>query len=202
MSYGADGAGGSGSSGLGDSRGAGRPGSFGSSPGSFGSRAGRPGPPAPPLRATDRDREATVTVLQACYTEGRLDKDEHDARVGQALAAQTYLDLDRLTADLPQRPAYPDAPVAREVPGSRRTNGYAVAALICGIAQPFTGMLSTIPAIALGHVARGQIRRTGDDGKGMATWGLALGWAGLGFVLLFLLGVIAAVTVVTSGGPG
>jgi hypothetical protein len=201
MSYGAGGTGGSSKSGFGGSRGIGGPGGF-DGQGIFGSRAGQPGPPAPPLRATDRDREATVTVLQACYTEGRLTKDEHDVRVGQALAAQTYLDLDRLTADLPQRPDYPDAPGMPGVTGSRHTNGYAVAALICGVAQPFTGMLSTIPAIAFGHVARGQIRRTGEDGKGMATWGLALGWAGLTFMLLFLLGIIAAVTVATSGGPG
>jgi hypothetical protein len=145
-----------------------------------------------PLRATDRDREATVTVLQACYAEGRLDKAEHDTRVGQALTAQTYADLDRLTIDLPQRPAYPDAPAGPAVTRRRHTNGYAVAALICGVAQPFTGGLSTIPAIAFGHVARSQIRRSGDDGKTMATWGLALGWAGIGFVLLIMLVFIAA----------
>lgn len=154
-----------------------------------------------PLRATDRDREAAVTVLQACYTEGRLTKDEHDARIGLALAAQTYADLDSLTLDLPQRPVYPDAPVAA---GPRHTNRLAIAALVCGLAQPFTLGLSTIPAIAFGHVARGQIRRTRDDGSGMATWGLALGWAGLGLVLLVvLLAALAAVAFVrTSPTPG
>jgi Domain of unknown function (DUF4190)/Domain of unknown function (DUF1707) len=193
MSYGGDGASGSGRAGFGGRAGPGGTGRFGAAgwiggPAGTGGGPGQPGPPAPPLRATDRDREATISVLQACYTEGRLDKDEHDVRVGRALAAQTYLDLDSLTADLPQRPAYPDAPVR---PGPRRTNGLAVAALVCGIAQPFTGGLSTIPAIAFGHVARGQIRRTGDNGKGMATWGLALGWAGIAFVLVIVLGLIA-----------
>jgi len=191
MSYGGDGAHGSG---RGDFGGRGGPGGAGrfSGAGWFGGTAGQPGPPAPPLRATDRDRDATVSVLQACYTEGRLDKDEHDVRVGRALAAQTYADLDSLTTDLPQRPVYPDAPVAPVVAGPRHTNGYAVAALVCGLAQPFTGGLSTIPAIAFGHVARGQIRRTGDDGKAMATWGLALGWAGIAFVLLIVLFMIVA----------
>jgi uncharacterized protein DUF1707/uncharacterized protein DUF4190 len=189
MSYG-DGGSGSGRTGFGGSRWLGGSGSLGGQ-GSLGGRAGQPGPPAPPLRATDRDREATVTVLQSCYTEGRLTKDEHDTRVGRALAAQTYLDLDSLTADLPQRPAYPDAPGVPGVPGRPHTNSYAVAALICGLAQPLTGMLSTIPAIAFGHVARGQIRRTGDEGRAMATWGLALGWAGLAFVLVIVLGMVA-----------
>jgi hypothetical protein len=187
MSYGSAGDG----TGLGRSGGPGRP-----------RPAAPPAPaarPASPIRATDRDRDATIAVLQACYTEGRLTRAEHDARVGQALAAQTYAQLDSLTADLPQRQGYPDAPVA---PGPRHTNGFAVASLICGVAQPFTGMLSTIPAIAFGHVARSQIKRTGDDGRSMATWGLALGWTGLAFLVLLLLGIIAAVVAVsqTSGG--
>jgi hypothetical protein len=201
MSYGGGGTGGGSWPGAGGSGRFRAAGSFGSPSGSgrpagSGYPAGQPGPPAVPLRATDRDREATVTVLQACYAEGRLDKAEHDARVGQALTAQTYADLDLLTIDLPRRPAYPDAPAGPAVAGRRHTNGYAVAALICGVAQPFTGGLSTIPAIAFGHVARSQIRRTGDDGKTMATWGLALGWAGLGFVLLIMLAFIAAVATI------
>jgi len=140
-----------------------------------------------PLRATDRDREAAIGVLQSSYTVGRLTKDEHDARVSRALRAQTYADLDLLITDLPERPYYPDAPVR---PGPRRTNALAVAALVCGIAQPFTGMLSTIPAIALGHVARGQIRRSGEDGRGMATWGLILGWAGVTAVIAIVLAIL------------
>jgi Domain of unknown function (DUF1707)/Domain of unknown function (DUF4190) len=207
MSYGTNGARGGGRGSFGDDGGPGGTGRFsgagwfGGPPGP-GGPPGQPGPPAPPLRATDRDRDATVSVLQACYTEGRLDKDEHDTRVGRALAAQTYADLDSLTIDLPQRPMYPDAPVAPAGYERRRTNGYAVAALVCGLAQPFTGGLSTIPAIAFGHVARGQIRRTGDDGKAMATWGLALGWAGIAFVLLFVLALVALVGVYRTTSSG
>jgi hypothetical protein len=155
---------------------------------------GRARVPGPPIRATDRDREATIGVLQASYGQGRLSKDEHDARVGQALTAQTYPELDRLTADLPDRPGYPDAPV---VPGPRHMNGLAVASLVCGLAQPLTGMLSTIPAIALGHVARGQIRRTGEDGRGLATWGLILGWAGLAAAVAFVLAIVVFIFLVT-----
>jgi hypothetical protein len=159
---------------------------------------GRSPVPGQRLRATDRDREAAIGVLQSSYTVGRLTKDEHDARVGRALAAQTYAELDQLTYDLPQRPGYPDAPV---VPGPRRTNALAVAALVCGLAQPFTGMLSTIPAIALGHISRGQIRRTGEEGRAMATWGLILGWAGVTAVIAFLLAVLLLVVVVAHAVP-
>lgn len=143
-----------------------------------------PPPAGPPVRATDRDRDATIDVLQESYATGRLTADEHAARVGLAMAARTYADLDRLTADLPRRAFYPDAP---RPPLPRRTNGYAIAALACGAAQPLTFMLTTIPAIVFGHVARRQIRETGEDGGGMATWGLALGWTGAAAIVLVIL---------------
>jgi hypothetical protein len=148
-----------------------------------------PPPAGPPVRATDRDRDATIDVLQESYATGRLTADEHAARVGQAMTARTYADLDRLTVDLPRRPVYPDTPWPRP----RRTNGYAVASLACAAAQPLTGMLSTIPAIVFGHVARRQIRQTGEDGGGLATAGLILGWCGAALVTMFLLLVVLAI---------
>jgi len=159
-----------------------------------------PPPLGPPVRATDRDRDATIDVLQESYATGRLTAEEHAARVGQAMAARTYADLDRLTADLPRRPVYPDAP---RPPQPRRTNGYAVAALACGAAQPLTFMLTTIPAIVFGHVARRQIRETGEDGRTMAIWGLVLGWTGAAAsVLVILLFLVAAVVFTRSvSGP-
>src|SRR5882724_4537123 len=124
----------------------------------------------PAIRATDRDRDAVVDVIKASFAEGRLSHEEYDARLGHVLTAQTYAQLNALVADLPRRPDYPDAPVMPVPPAARRTNGLAIAALACGVAQPFTGMLSTIPAIVLGHMARHQIRQTGEDGQPLATW--------------------------------
>jgi hypothetical protein len=40
-------------------------------------------------------------VLKAAFVQGRLGKDELNARVGQALAARTCADLAALTGDLP-----------------------------------------------------------------------------------------------------
>ena len=158
-----------------------------------------PPPFGPPVRATDRDRDAAIDVLQESYATGRLTADEHAARVGQAMAARTYADLDRLTADLPRRPIYPDAP---RPPLPRRTNGYAMAALACGAAQPLTFMLTTIPAIIFGHVARRQIRETGEDGSLMATWGLALGWAGVAAIVLVIVVVVVATVLFTRSASG
>jgi hypothetical protein len=162
----------------------------------------QPKVPDPPVRATDRDRDAAIGVIQASYTDGRLTMDECEARLGQALAARTYAQLDALTTDLPVRPVYPDAPVPPGPPGPRHTNGLAIASLVCGIAQPFTFMLSTIPAIALGHAARRQIRRTGDDGRPMATIGVVLGWAGLAAVVMFVLAIVTLAVLVAGPAHG
>ena len=67
-----------------------------------------------------------------------------------------------------------------------KTNGLAVGALVCGIIPFFGG----IPAVILGHVARGQIKRTGERGDGVAIAGLVLGylWVAL-WVLIVLVGI-------------
>ncbi len=70
-------------------------------------------------------------------------------------------------------PGYGWTPAAP--PPRRRTNGFAVASLVLGIVGCF--VVSPILAIAFGIVARRQIAASGDtqDGKGMATAGIALG---------------------------
>jgi hypothetical protein len=146
------------------------------------------------MRAADADRDRVVEFLQHAYSEGRLSKDEYDARMGRALAARTYADLDQLVADLPA--ARPPA-----VATVTRTNGFAIASLACGLGQFMFGPLATIPAIVFGHMARSQIRRTGEQGAGLALAGLILGWTAviLG-VLLIVLG-LAVFAGMSSGAP-
>ena len=63
----------------------------------------------PAWLAGNADRERTVGVLRAAFTEGRLTQDELDDRVARAYAARTYGDLWALTADLPTGPLpYPN----------------------------------------------------------------------------------------------
>jgi len=47
------------------------------------------------------DREQVIEVLKSAFVQGRLAKDEFDARIGHVLAAQTYADLAAVTADVP-----------------------------------------------------------------------------------------------------
>ncbi len=61
-----------------------------------------PGVPVNPAwLASSADRERTVGVLRAGFTEGRLTQDELNDRVALAYAARTYEQLWGLTADLP-----------------------------------------------------------------------------------------------------
>jgi hypothetical protein len=134
-------------------------------------------------RASDADRDRVAELLNAAYSEGRLSKDEYDARLENAFSARTYADLDQVVADLPA--AAPAGAVTR-VTG---INALAIASLACGLAQFVFGPLATIPAIVFGYVARHQIKRTGEQGGGLALAGLILGWAAVILAVLLILGV-------------
>lgn len=69
-----------------------------------------------------------------------------------------------------------------------KTNGLAIASLACGLAQFAFGPLATIPAIVCGHMARSQIKRTGEQGAGLALAGFTLGRTAviLGILLIVL----------------
>jgi len=129
-----------------------------------------------------------VEFLTMAYSEGRLSKDEYDGRLENALSARTYADLDQIVADLPAARAAAVTPVAG-------TNGLAIASLACGLAQFVFGPLATIPAIVFGHMARHQIKRTGEQGAGLALAGLILGWATviLAVVLIVVVGLAMSI---------
>ena len=66
------------------------------------------------LRAAHADREHVIEVLKVAFVQGRLTKDELDARVGQAFASRTYAELAAVTADIPAEAAAPrPRPAAR-----------------------------------------------------------------------------------------
>ncbi len=147
------------------------------------------------LRAADADRDRVAGILSTAYVEGRLSRDEYDTRLEDALSARTYGALEQVIADLPAAHPVTEVRPARTaaVAPVARTNGLAVASLVCGIAQFMFGPLATIPAIVFGHVARSQIRRTGEQGAGLALAGLILGWVPvvLGTALIVTLIVLA-----------
>ncbi|MGH3251195.1 MAG: DUF1707 SHOCT-like domain-containing protein [Trebonia sp.] len=85
------------------------------------------------LKAADADRDETGRVLGTAYSEGRLSKDEYDARLEAAFSARTYADLDGVVTDLPARAGTPA--ITAEPPGAiprGRTSGLAIASRVLG----------------------------------------------------------------------
>ncbi|MFE6358093.1 MULTISPECIES: DUF1707 SHOCT-like domain-containing protein [Streptomyces] len=64
--------------------------------------------PSGELRASHDDREVVVEQLRDAAAEGRIDLDELDARLEQALKSRTHAELAVLTADLPKPQATED----------------------------------------------------------------------------------------------
>lgn len=68
------------------------------------------------------------------------------------------------------------------------TNTLAVVSLISGIVSWFAvPVIGGIVAVVTGHMAKGQIRRTGEQGGTFATIGLILGYLHLAVVVVILL---------------
>jgi anti-sigma factor RsiW len=143
------------------------------------------------MRATDADRESVHGLLQTAYADGRLTWDEFDQRSSSLMQAKTYDQLGALTADLRQPVPYRPGVSPAVVP---RTNQMAVASLVCGLCQVFFWFVAGVPAIVFGHVARRQIRQTGEGGSGMATAGLIMGYVGVLVPLIALIAAVAAVS--------
>jgi len=80
-----------------------------------------------------------------------------------------------------------------------RTNGLAIASLVCSLAGLAT-CISAPVGIVLGHIAKRQIRQTGEQGEGLATAGLWVGYILTVLGVLFFIGWLAiAIFAVTSG---
>jgi hypothetical protein len=88
----------------------------------------------------------------------------------------------------------PTAPPGTTALSTRPTNSLAIVSLVAGIAcwvvAPFVG---GVVAVVTGHMARSQIRRTGEAGDSMALAGLILGYVHLVVVVLAVAVVILLV---------
>jgi len=87
----------------------------------------------------------------------------------------------------------PQGPYYQNPGGWRPTNQLAIASLICACAQLAFPLLTAIPAIILGHIARRQIRQTGENGDGLALAGLIVGYAGAILTIVLLIVVISLI---------
>jgi Domain of unknown function (DUF1707)/Domain of unknown function (DUF4190) len=156
------------------------------------------------MRAASADRERAVDVLKAGFAEGRLTQEEYTDRMGRAYAARTYGELAVLTADLPAGPWPAAWPMPQPQPAT--TNSMAIASMVLGVAEFFTLGLTGVPAVICGHMARRQMKLTGQRGDGLATGGLVLGYMAIIFWSVLLVGIMvgAAISITRTGGqsPG
>ena len=80
------------------------------------------------LRASRADREWVIDLLKAAFVQGRLDRDEFDARIGQAVASRTYGELAAVIADIPAEltaalPRRPPVRARRRIPFNTAVTG-------------------------------------------------------------------------------
>lgn len=82
----------------------------------------------------------------------------------------------------------PSTPYTGSSAAPPRTNTLAIIALILGIVVPIGGVIC-------GPIALGQIKRTGENGRGLALAGLIIGIA---LTLLAIIGTIAYVALIAA----
>ena len=94
------------------------------------------------MRASHADRNLVIDTLKAAFVQGRLTKDELDARVGQTLAARTYGELAMVTADIPTGSNLAEPPQPARASAAQPVNWAA--------SRPVKSGAVTIAALALG----------------------------------------------------
>jgi Domain of unknown function (DUF1707) len=113
--------------------------------------------------AATADRERTVGVLRAAFTEGRLSQDELDERIGLAYASRTYGDLWQLTSDLPSGPLPYPAQVPAVIPfpqdpatppGAQVSSTWSSAAALVITALVIFTLAALVTAIATAHTGQ------------------------------------------------
>jgi len=106
----------------------------------------------------------------------------------------------------------PMAPPGAGVPVAGQTNTLAVVSLVSALVAPFAhftgigGLTLTIVSIVTGHMARRQIKSTGERGDGFALAGLIISYVHLALtalVLIFFFGaIIAGIAFILAAASG
>jgi hypothetical protein len=109
-----------------------------------------------------------------------------------------------------QQPAPPPtpAPYPGGYPAATGTNTMAVISLASGIGSWFVlPLIGGVVAVVTGYIAKKEIRQTGEQGDGLATIGMVLGYLHLAVVALLLIflvllfaGVFAAIAAGVATG--
>jgi Flp pilus assembly protein TadB len=94
------------------------------------------------LRASDADREHIAERLRHAAAEGRLLAEELEERLGKALKARTYGELDAVVADLPANRVARRSPIPLARPALVVAIALAAVAMIAFVILLITGLLA------------------------------------------------------------
>ena len=101
-------------------------------------------------------------------------------------------------SDVTPPPAAPPAPTPySSVPAGPKTNTLAIVSLVLAF-------FISLGAVITGHIALGQIKTTGEGGRGLAITGLVLGYLGLfaGLTIFILAFTFPFLFIGSAGGLG
>jgi hypothetical protein len=106
------------------------------------------------LRASRADRERVIDLLKAAFVQGRLTRDEFDARVGQALASRTNWELAAITFDIPAEligalPRRPPDRARRRIPMNTAVTGGACVTVMANVGMVAAILIGSPVAVIL-----------------------------------------------------
>ena len=104
--------------------------------------------------ASRADRERVIDLLKTAFAQGRLDRDEFDARIGQAVASRTYGELAAVTADIPAEligtlPRRPPVRARRRIPFNTAVTGGACMAGLVNVGMVAALLIRSPVAVVL-----------------------------------------------------
>jgi hypothetical protein len=104
--------------------------------------------------------------------------------------------MGHMSDQTPLPPQNPPPVSGQPAPGYYQppTNTLAILALVFGFLFPIAGIIC-------GHIARRQIKRTGEGGDGLALAGLILGYVLTGIIVLIVIAYAAFFVVIFSAIP-
>lgn len=77
-------------------------------------------------------------------------------------------------------------------PPARRTNVLAIVSLIASIAgMVIVWFIGSVVGVICGHISLNQIKRTGEEGRGLAVAGLIIGYIGIALSIIGAIALIA-----------
>ena len=103
---------------------------------------------------------------------------------------------DPYSNDRPAAYSAPQAPASTPYsapPPAAGTNVLAIIALVASFFVPIAGIIC-------GHIALAQIKRTGEQGRGLALAGLIIGYVFTALILLYFLFIIVVIVIAAGSG--